>query len=313
MFRNRYTQIHWTVSASIIVTLCSTGCRSGMSRMNMFGLKSEPSAEMLAGNGPTMTYPAPPSESATPQAIASIAAGTTSSSDGPITSPASVADTATAQVAGLDIDPGYVAPASSDSPVSNMAAAQANGIFNAKAPSYASAANTAAPSGYQYGGTGQYGSTSTNSAATTPSPAPSYASTTPASPASAYAQPASISPPADFAIPTSEASSGSSGGFTMPDNMTPSTSMATTSTTATSTNPASSFATPDTTVAAAGPEHRIATGDFESSIPAIDTGAPASAPSTSAGGYTPGSTSGAVGYPTGGYSAPSPTGSSYYR
>ena len=65
MFLKRIKRMGWIVGVSVGVTLCSAGCRSGMSRANMFGFKSEPSAEMLAGDGPTMTYPAPPSQSST--------------------------------------------------------------------------------------------------------------------------------------------------------------------------------------------------------------------------------------------------------
>lgn len=71
--------------AGLTLTLGS-GCRSG--GLNLFASKG-PSAEALAGTGPTTTYPAPPSASATPQAIASIAGGTTgptAGSPGPSTS-----------------------------------------------------------------------------------------------------------------------------------------------------------------------------------------------------------------------------------
>ena len=305
MFLKRFKRMGWIVGASVGVTLCSAGCRSGMSRANMFGFKSEPSAEMLAGDGPTMTYPAPPSESSTPQAIASVAAGTTGSNDGPITAPAAISESGTAQVAGLDIDPGYVKPATADNGAPNMAAAQANGIFNPKAPSYASTTNSG-PSGYQYGSK----SSGPHSRSLTPSPAPGIPS--------AYAEPATFTPPTSGLASATGASSGDSGGFTLPENVNPSIGSTTTtpSTPATSPHGALSSSAP---VAADAPEHRIATSDMQSGIPAIDStvpidrGAPVSAPSTSAGGYSPGSTSGASGYPTGGYSKPGPTGGTYYR
>ncbi len=61
--------------ACVIAGLPAMGCRSGRSSWNMFS-RSEPSAEVLAGSGPTTTYPAPPSTRAQPEAIASIAGGT---------------------------------------------------------------------------------------------------------------------------------------------------------------------------------------------------------------------------------------------
>ena len=67
------------LSASAALVLLSTGCRSSMPRMNLFSFGSRPSAEDLAGSGPTTTYPAPPSASATPNAIASVAGGTAGS------------------------------------------------------------------------------------------------------------------------------------------------------------------------------------------------------------------------------------------
>ena len=61
-----------------MLTVVATGCRSMMPKWNPLAWRSTPSAEKLAGNGPTITYPAPPGESAVPEAIASIAGGTSS-------------------------------------------------------------------------------------------------------------------------------------------------------------------------------------------------------------------------------------------
>src|SRR6056297_2489037 len=66
-----------TCAAAIGTT---AGCRSAMPKWNLFGSRSTPSAETLAGQGPTNTYPAPPSKNASPMAIASIAGGTAESS-----------------------------------------------------------------------------------------------------------------------------------------------------------------------------------------------------------------------------------------
>lgn len=63
------------LAACVIATLPAAGCRGGKSSWNMFS-RSEPSAEVLAGSGPTTTYPSPPSSRARPEAIASIAGGT---------------------------------------------------------------------------------------------------------------------------------------------------------------------------------------------------------------------------------------------
>ena len=304
MFPNR---MHLMVGVSVFALACSTGCRSGMSRMNLFGARSEPSAELLAGSGPTTTYPSPPSESATPQAIASIAAGTSGSKNDPITSPASGGSSETAQVAGLDIDPGYVAPASSSDPVTNMAAAQANGIFTGKTPNnYASATSKSpsAPSGYQYGSK----SDNIKTAAAPPS--------TP----SAYTKPVSTSPDSSYTAPNPSPTPKTSGGFTMPDEGVPAIANSAPKPRMES-PPMLGQALPE---AADTPEFRIATGEPSapavnsrtssvpesslpsSSIPALDTSAPASAPSTSTEGYSPGSTAGAVGYPASG-------GGSFYR
>ncbi len=74
--RSRRGAARAALAACVIATLPATGCRSGGSSWNMFS-RSEPSAEVLAGSGPTTTYPSPPSTRATPEAIASIAGGTT--------------------------------------------------------------------------------------------------------------------------------------------------------------------------------------------------------------------------------------------
>ncbi|MEM9368131.1 MAG: hypothetical protein AAGD07_19220 [Planctomycetota bacterium] len=58
------------------MSLVSVGCQSAMPRWNLFSKRGEPSAETLAGSGPTVTYPTPPSNAASPQAIASVAGGT---------------------------------------------------------------------------------------------------------------------------------------------------------------------------------------------------------------------------------------------
>ena len=102
-----------------------------MPGMKLFGFQSEPSAEALAGEGPTTTYPVPPGNTGTPDAIASIAGGTGSQSMAginpgvqPITSP-----NAGMRAANTQNVPSYVTNA-----VPNMAAAKANGVYGGTKP-----------------------------------------------------------------------------------------------------------------------------------------------------------------------------------
>lgn len=129
---------HWgilTLTTCVSLSVSLTGCRTGKS--NLFSFRSKPSPEVLAGSGPTTTYPAPPSQAATPEAIASVAGGTGVSPTSPVT-PGNVAGPA-AQVAGLGGSPSYVKPAST-----NMSAAQANGFLGgAKAAGYQSPSGSA--------------------------------------------------------------------------------------------------------------------------------------------------------------------------
>ena len=85
-----------------------------------------PSADALAGNGPTTTYPVPPSHGATPESLASIAGGTAAPAG------SAAAESATAQVAGIEISPGYALAAGADPATAgpNMAAAEANGVYS---------------------------------------------------------------------------------------------------------------------------------------------------------------------------------------
>ncbi len=191
------------LTGCVALAVVTTGCRSGKSG-SMFSFRNEPSPEALAGNGPTTTYPTPPGASATPEAIASVAGGTANPSDAPIT-PAAMS--ATAKVAGLDVTPGYVTPASQ-----NMAAARANG-FPASTVSHTigtqpqnpppispgvmtppvTAPKTSPSSGYQFG-------------------------TNPAAPKSSYNIPSSYTAPAT-APKTSGGAVSNAGGFTLPSDL----------------------------------------------------------------------------------------------
>lgn len=232
-----------------IVTFASTGCRS-VPGMKMFARKSEPSAEALAGTGPSTTYPAPPSASATPEAIASVAGGTavpaTVSKPGSITSPGNLSSGTAAQVAGYNLQNSYGVPSSTSPPSSlpktntagvNMAAAQANGVYGNSSYGVPSATTDSKPVGYAFGSTGSPMSTATNGveSGTSPSylpPKTSYAlpsrSTPTASAAAtsaAPAQPAYSTPPSaptTFSMssgspsPARAAASSPAGGFTLP-------------------------------------------------------------------------------------------------
>ncbi|MEM6690301.1 MAG: hypothetical protein AAF664_12785 [Planctomycetota bacterium] len=76
MMRFRKTRT-WVITAIGASAISLSGCRS-LSRVPVFGrfAGSPPSADTLAAAEPTSAFPQPPSNSATPQAIASIAGGT---------------------------------------------------------------------------------------------------------------------------------------------------------------------------------------------------------------------------------------------
>ena len=86
-----FSLTHLLIVGCTIALTSSTGCRSGKSPLNLFSLnRNEPSPEVLAGKGPSATYPVPPSTSVDPQAIASVPGGTSGSpgiSNSPITQP----------------------------------------------------------------------------------------------------------------------------------------------------------------------------------------------------------------------------------
>lgn len=259
--RNRRGILVLTTCVSL--ALVSTGCRSGKS--NLFSFRSEPSPEALAGDGPTTTYPVPPSESATPEAIASVAGGT-GSPNSPITP--SIPKSPAAQVASLNTTPSYVSPAT------NMSAAQANGFHGATTKPAGFQTPSANPppispgtmvpdvkapqtttSGYQFG---------TNPAAK-------------ASGGSSYNIPSSYTTPStelSAAAPAVPAVANAGGGFTLPTNLAP--------TVTTAGGSADACADCDGCEACKG----------ASAAPPVIT---ATAPNET---YSPGSTGSASGYPT---------------
>lgn len=313
---NRNTKRGCVLLTTCAAALISTGCRS-MPGANMFGWRGEPSASALAGSGPTTTYPAPPSASATPEAIASIAGGTSA----PITP--SGRGSGTAQVAGFDVAPGYATPASNVSST-NMAAAQANGIYSGTKsagftapPVPKTTPSEYKPSGYAFGS-----KTLTPKPESPPiSPAaisPAASANAPGSP-STYAKASSYTPPASsFAAPatgfsppatssyTAPPPSGSSG-YTLPTDspavaaITP--PAASQSAASTAEEPANAFAPP----AATAPEFSTASTSSAITAPINSTG---DSTESSGSGYTPGSTGGSSGYPSGS-ETPTTTGSFY--
>ncbi|MGI9471827.1 MAG: hypothetical protein ACR2NZ_09865 [Rubripirellula sp.] len=312
-----------------LAAMLSTGCRS-MSGKSMFSMRGEPSAEVLAGSGPTTTYPVPPSESATPEAIASIAGGTSSPVTAPQTATASMTSPLsgkTAQVAGVDISPGYATPANNVAQAPNMAAAQANGIYGGSATQSAGftapSSPAAKPAGYTFG-----------SKALTPKAAPTApgtefamsdavsAGSTSATQASGFTPPKpSFAPPATTdaytSPPVAATSSSPSGGqgFTFP---TDSPAMAAIVPPKSDINGFESPAVDEPAAteilppAAVSPEFSTASAAPSVTAPStssIDVSPPASG-STSYEGYTPGSTGAATGYPSGG-ETPNTSGSFY--
>ncbi|WP_372894597.1 hypothetical protein [Stieleria sp.] len=232
--------------AGMIVT--ASGCRSAMPKWNMFSWRSAPSAEALAGAGPTVTYPAPPGESATPEAIASVAGGTSGPSTQNVI--AASAQSPSSPVTGFDA----VAAANRTASSTNRAAAQANGfnvasnpsaggVSAAKLPGYpnpdaAAPGNhssvPAIPAGYQFGTNAKSAArpeaaASSRYAMPSSYPAPGVPESGSGS-ASGYTLPGGSSPGASsspssgaggFGLPSAGASSSatSPGGFALPDSM----------------------------------------------------------------------------------------------
>jgi hypothetical protein len=314
--------------ACISTSFVLTGCRS-MPGRNMFGMRTQPSAAALAGSGPTTTYPAPPSESATPEAIASVAGGTAEPEQSPETQRAT-----TAQVAGIDVTPGYAAPASSSS-ATNMGAAQANGIY---AGGRSEADKSVAPvSGYTFGskaltpkieapktevapsadvGGASYARNSSYPMPTDKLTVPSTSFSTP--PGSSYAAPQTPTTSPEIASPTAIASGPAAaksvsppvGGYSLPTDSPAIAAIAPSSpeTIEPAAQPyetANAFAPP----AAASPD--FSTASAAGSVTAPGAGVPVSASPAVGGGYMPGSTSTDHGYPTG--DVESTSGGSFYR
>lgn len=338
MLNDKITHGLWlaTITAT---TLLWGGCRS-VPGLNRFVRSSEPSADVLAGTGPSATYPAPPSASATPQAIASVAGGTSGSAIASIAS-STPAPPTTTQVAGIDVSPGFATPATSNqtpnytasqsgytAPQPNFAAASANGVY---ANNAGKTGNSAKPSPYTFG-------TKTFTPNTAPETSPVLPKTGYGNPTgspyskSAYGMPpttaaansvpsasnatASFTPPSNPAATAASNDSGPMGGFTLPTSIpvtatasltppgskSPATNDASTNgASANATSTTNSFGLPSSMTSSAAPGPAFSTAN-----------ASADSMGNAPGSYMPGSTGKTHGYP--GSSSQSPaTSGSFYR
>lgn len=333
--------------ACVLMTTCaltamfSTGCRS-MSGRNIFAMRGEPSADVLAGSGPTTTYPAPPSESATPEAIASVAGGTAAPVTAPTTATASTTsplDGGTAQVAGIGISPGYATPASNVGPTAatappttNLAAAQANGIYGGgsatKAAGFTSPANptsnpSSSPTAYTFGAKALTPRAESSESGTEFAMSDVVsADATSATAASGFVPPrTSFAPPASEAYTTPPAATASttsakSQGFTFPSDAPAMAAIAPPKSDINGFESPAVDVPPPTEImppAAVSPDFSTASAapaiTAPSTTPPVDVN-PTTPGSPSYRGYTPGSTGSASGYP-GGNEEPNATGSFY--
>lgn len=294
------------ITTCVLTGMMSTGCT--LSGRNLFTLKKkEPSAEVLAGSGPTATFPVPPSSTATPSAIASVAGGTTA----PATAPSSpVPEALPARFAGLSASPGYSAsPGFSASPTTpNLAAAQANGIYGKTASQSVGfrtpAAPASQPSGYAFGNQALTPKNDESGTEFAISDLPSSGQSESATAASGFTVPSTtFAPPASGSYPTAQQSPPAipQRGFTFP---TDGPAVAEIAPPKSDINgfehpPAAPTAGDILPPAATSPAFTTASTAVESAVPASAI-VPASAGNTGGfGGYTPGSTGSATGYPSG--------------
>lgn len=337
----------------LVVTCAATvgaaaGCRSAMPKWNLFGSRHTPSAETLAGQGPTTTFPTPPSESASPMAIASVAGGTAAPS----------VESRVATAGGNQPITGFDTAANRNpaaAPKTNLSAAAANGFAlasgkaansaaAAQLPGYAPGSATsgspgtsavpALPAGYQYGTrkdapTAMTPANATASTGTSKYPVPSsYAMPEPANappPPSGYVLPsgpnvgttASGTAPNDgFTLPSSVAADGSAPSAAKPFTPKP-------ATTATAELAPPTGDSPSTTTGFALPGSRSTpanTASTGASSPSFSTASAALTPrkapaanSDTSGSYAPGSTAASGTYPTTSGYPGTGNGDSFYR
>jgi hypothetical protein len=305
---NNNTKRGYVLLVTCSIALLSTGCRS-MPGRNLFSFRNGPSPEALAGEGPTVTYPSPPSESATPEAIASIAGGTAVPTTSPTTSPPS----ATAQVSGVDVLPGYATPASTafadGTSQVNMAAAQANGIYGGSSlsnyqPPKPNSPATSGASGYTFGSKALTPKTEIAPVADTTPAMPSWTKTAP--PSNSNPTPGGFAPPpaSNLAVPAA----GPKSGFTMPTDSPAVAAITLPSQPTVESSPEpSETATPFAPPPASSPDFSTASTGAITAPSTTTPGLPSVTNGASS--YTPGSTGAASGYPVGDSAAPNTKGS----
>lgn len=300
------------VSGCALAVLSSVGCKTGMSvpGASMLGFKKQPSAETLAGQGPTTTYPVTPSNNFTPNAIASKTAGTgmtAGAGTGQTTVPQGAAAANGYAVAGYNTT-GATTP-SNPYTATNSAPNYATSGWGgtSAASSTPTAGSSAVPSyaGGSYAGTTPGYNTPTqasipNYGATPsgyPSGVPSYAGNTTGS-TNPYSQPSSYTPPA----PSYGTAGGSYAGTSA-------------ATAGTSSNPYATppggfnYSAPNTTTYPEAQSARVA-GGFTMPPSSTTTAAGTSGATGTTGGtapatFRPGSTAGATSYPSTPYTTPS--------
>ncbi|MEM6470340.1 MAG: hypothetical protein AAF802_12360 [Planctomycetota bacterium] len=337
-----------TLAAGVTVL---TGCRATMPKWNLFGSRRAPSAEMLAGDGPTTTYPAPPGESATPMAIASTAGGTS----GVPASPGTSGNEAFAAIAKAN---GLGGP-------TNPAAARANGFGvpsginlasnrsttgGSATPAYAASSRTSPssrstgngfdlpgknssvpsiPAGYQFGTRETPPSSFAGSkpqGVTLPGPESTVSATSPYKIPSSYPAPGSTP---SFAMPDSEvaksAATTPSTGFTMPGATPPA---APTQSAPFEPKPSTAAASIGMPYPPVGVTDSSSNGNATPARIAASSGEPAfstasaeltprstlsNSPNLTSEGYAPGSTNTSAGYPTTSGFPSTGTDNSFYR
>ncbi|WDQ14820.1 hypothetical protein [Rhodopirellula sp. P2] len=261
---------HAAIGFCVTASIAATGCRSGRPSLNLFGMRGEPSAETLAGTGPSLTYPQPPSSKATPNAIASIAGGTapaTTPSGMPGgSSPNMYAATSTAGLPTVNSTPGVPStpPASATTPYGAVAS-QSNGSLppasyalpGSQTPSQPASYAAASANGYAMG---TQPSASTQTATPRPTAMPPISVPSTSTPAGAEAIAAQSGTPASksngFTLPGPEmdaivaqqpsSSSKTGSAFSLPSDLMPGPSASTTASSETKSSPAvSAIGLPD--------------------------------------------------------------------
>ncbi len=328
-----------------LAVTASTGCKTAPSLpgASLFGWKKTPSAETLAGQGPTTTYPSAPSTAFTPNAIASNAAGTGQESLSTSLNPSDIATGVPTTAAQSN---GFTGLAPNGTPATGYAASgtASPAGYTATPPSYAQIPPT--PSSAQSSNIPSY------AAATQPAPArstqglygngptsippgsasvPNYAPSnyTPTAPTAQVAD-ATSSPsygtgsygtsgtpsyptPASYGAPS--ATPAATPGYSTPNYSVPPTSPYSAPSSAPYTTP-STGSTSGTTSGYATPGYAAPTGYVTGNASATNPYAVPQATSTSASptsssattpatGYRPGSTSNATSYPSTPYTTPS--------